>query len=177
MIKKYYIKFCFILLSAICFSNCAGSRIPDLSLKNTLSIFLLKNENGYFFCIPVQYMHDFQIDNFDLKSGKIVTGNYEILLDKEQLNISVFKLDDNEDYNHYYIFIEKHLTNDEYKNIVSEYKKGNVKSRFEIWYDLIIDNEEQPGNGILDDFELFDGIAIDPEFFPQNLDFFKERYY
>jgi len=78
--------------------------------------------------------------------------------------------------NHYYIFIEKHLTDNEKKSIVNEYKKGKVQSRMSIWYDLTIDNEEQNGSGILDTFDLYDGPGIDPAFFPSNLDFFRAKY-
>ena len=46
----------------------------------------------------------------------------------------------------------------------------------EVWYDLTIDNEEQNGSGILDDFELYGGTALEPAFFPPNLNFFKVKY-
>ena len=62
-----------------------------------------------------------------------------------------------EELNQYDIFIEKHLTNDEMSNIVNEYNQGNIQSSLSIWFDLIIDNEEQKGNGMLDDFELISG--------------------
>jgi len=78
--------------------------------------------------------------------------------------------------NHYYIFIEKYLTNNDMKNIVNEYKKGNVTSKLSIWYDLTIDNEEQNGSGILDNFELYNGLALDPDWLPLNLIFFKLKY-
>jgi hypothetical protein len=78
--------------------------------------------------------------------------------------------------NHYYIFIEKYLTDNEMKNIVSEYKKGNVNSMMSIWYDLTIDNEEQNGTGMLDNFELYDGPAIDLAGFFPNLNFFRAKY-
>jgi len=78
--------------------------------------------------------------------------------------------------NHYYIFIEKRLADNEMKNIVNEYKKGKVQSQMSIWYDLTIDNEEQNGSGILDTFDLYDGPGIDPAWFPSNLDFFKAKY-
>ncbi|MDR0495148.1 MAG: hypothetical protein LBG95_05940 [Treponema sp.] len=78
--------------------------------------------------------------------------------------------------NHYYIFIEKYLTDNEMKAIIREYEKGNACSRLEIWYDLTIDNEEQNGSGIMDEFEFYDGFAVNPAWFPQNLNFFKDRY-
>ncbi|MDR2731196.1 MAG: hypothetical protein LBB81_09925 [Treponema sp.] len=78
--------------------------------------------------------------------------------------------------NQYDIFIEKYLTDNEMKKIINEYEKGNVYSKMSVWYDITIDNEEQNGNGMLDDFELYDGPAPDPVWFPPNLDFFKARY-
>jgi len=78
--------------------------------------------------------------------------------------------------NHYYIFIEKYLTYNEMKKIINEYEKGNVNSRFSVWYDITIDNNEQNGSGLLDNFELYDGPALDPVWFPPNLNFFKAKY-
>jgi hypothetical protein len=78
--------------------------------------------------------------------------------------------------NHYYIFIEKYLSNNEMKKIVKKYESGKVYSKFTIWYDLTIDNEEQNGSGLLDDFELYNGPALDPSWFPVNLNFFKAKY-
>jgi hypothetical protein len=201
------------LFAAIIFSNCATTRRYDFSLKNTLSIFLLNNGKDHYFCIPVQYMGDYQIEKFEFNNGEITIGDYEILLKRDEVNISVYlneaaDEDGNSDggfnliyseengkisisemgepltiknkpddkLNHYYIFIEKFLTNDEYKKIINEYEKGNVYSKLSIWYDMSINNEEQNGNGMLDDFELYDGPAIDPAWFPPNLNFFKARY-
>jgi hypothetical protein len=206
------------LFVIIIFSDCATKRQNDFfqynfSLKNTLSIFLLNNEKNYYFCIPVQYIGDYQIQNFEFASGSIQIGNYDILLKRDGINISVYlneaadelgnsngefrlihleengkilvskmseplsiKDEPNLKFNHYYIFIEKFINDDEVKYIINEYKNGNVNSHFSIWYDIIIDNEEQMGNGIIDDFELYDGTAMDPVWFPSNLDFFKARY-
>jgi len=62
------------------------------------------------------------------------------------------------------------------KKISNEYRKGNVYSQMSIWYDLTIDNEEQNGSGMKDDFELYNGLFIDStQFFP-NLDFFRAKY-
>ena len=213
-----------ILLVIFVFQNCATVRNAEtrrtaadkynFSLKNTLSIFMLHSDEGSVFCIPVQYMGDYHIGKFDYNSGYVQIGDYEILLKRDEINISVFlneaaaddgnsdsgfnlvyleekgkitlskmsepltvkpKEDDGK-YNHYYIFIEKFLKNDEVKKINSEYEKGNVYSRLSIEYDLIIDNEPQDGNGMMDDFELYDGIAADSAWFPPNLNFFKARY-
>jgi hypothetical protein len=181
-------------------------------LKDTLAIFLLNNEKGRYFCIPVQYMGNYQISRFKFEKGNIQIDDYDIPLKRNEINISVyfhetanedgnaaegFKLIYQEkngkvltskmaglpaakkpDYmmNHYYIFIEKYLSKSEMKKIVDKYESGKVHSKFSIWYDLTIDNEEQNGSGLLDDFELYNGLAIDPAWFPVNLNFFKAKY-
>jgi len=86
-------------------------------------------------------------------------------------------LKNDENFIHYYIFIEKYLKNNNTEKINIEYNNGNVRSRFEVWYDLIIDNEQQNGNGIMDNFELYNGLAIDPQQFPPNLNFFRVKYF
>jgi len=201
------------LFATIIFSNCASARHYDFSLKNTLAIFLLNNGKGHYFCIPVQYVGDYQIENFEFTGGDITIGDYEILLKRDEINIYVYlneaadiegnsdgefnliyseengrisiskmgepltiKHGSDEKMNHYYIFIEKYLNNDEIKKMINEYEKGNVYSKLSIWYDMSINNEEQNGNGMLDDFELYNGPAIDHAWFPPNLDFFKARY-
>jgi len=201
------------LFTAIILSNCTNTRQYDFSLKNTLSIFLLNNGEDHYFCIPVQYMGDYQITRFEFDNGNVLIGDYEILLKRDGINISVYlneaadmdgnsddefnlvyleesgeiliskmgeplaiKHESDENINHYYIFIEKYLTDNEMKNITNEYERGNVYSRLSIWYDMTIDSEEQNGNGMLDDFELYDGSSVDPAWFPPNLNFFKTRY-
>jgi len=215
---KNYSLFIMSLFAAIAFLSCATTRQNNFSkynftLNNTLSIFLINNENNYYFCIPVQYVGEYQISRFEYDNGDILIGDYDIPLKRDELNISVY-LNEAEDedgntagefyiiyqerngivsinkmaeplaekkdpdflMNHYYIFIEKRLTDNEMKNIVNEYKKRKVHSQMSIWYDLTIDNEEQNGSGILDTFDLFDGPGIDPALFPSNLDFFKAKY-
>jgi len=219
MKSKINVYLCIIgLFTVITLSNCVKTSQNDFSkynfsLKDTLSIFLVNNEKGYSFCIPVQYTGDYQISRFEFNNGDILIGNYDILLNRDEINISVYlnetadedgsKVDgfsliyfeengkasvskmaeplavknkSDDMVNHYYIFIEKYLTNNEMKNIVNEYKKGNVNSKLSIWYDLTIDNEEQNGSGILDDFELYNGLALAPSWFPSNLNFFKLKY-
>ena len=100
----------------------------------------------------------------------------EIILSKMNEPLSGKQTEDTEQYNHYYIFIEKYLDGNDLATINREYVKGNSNGRFEIWYDLITDNEPQNGNGIMDNFELYDGMAIDPQWFPPNLNFFKAQY-
>ena len=206
------------LLAVITFSNCAKTRQNNsskynLSLKDTVSIFLLNNEKGYYFCIPVQYMGDYQITSFEFDNGNILIGDYDILLKRNEVNISVYvneaadedgsivegfnliyleenggvlvskmaeplaiKNESDSLMNHYYIFIEKYLTDNEMKNIINEYEKGNVNSQMSIWYDLTIDNQEQNGGGMMDNFELYDGLALDPVRFFPNLNFFRVKY-
>jgi len=206
------------LLAAIILSSCATTRPNDfsrynLSLKNTLSIFLLNNEKDYYFCIPIQYVGEYQIARFKFNNGNILIDDYDILLKRDEINIAVY-LNETADedggsvegfnliyleengkvsvskmaeplakknkpgymMNHYYIFIEKHLTDNEMQNIINKYEKGKVYSKMSVWYDITVDNEEQNDTGILDDFELYDGLALDPALFPSNLDFFKAKY-
>jgi len=219
------------LLAAITLLNCATTRPNDfsrynLSLKNTLSIFLLNNERDSYFCIPIQYVGDYQIARFKFNKGNILIDDYDILLKRNEINIAVYLNEtadedgglvegfnliyqekngkvslskmaeplakkNNPGYmmNHYYIFIEKHLTDNEIKNIIDKYKKGKVYSKMSVWYDITVDNEEQNDTGMLDDFELYAGLALDPQpspqgegspldpaLFPANLDFFKVKY-
>ncbi len=217
--RKINVYLCIIgLFTVISLSNCAKTRQNDFSkynfsLKDTLSIFLVNNEKGYYFCMPIQYSGDYQISRFEFANGNILIGDYDILLNRDEINISIYlnetadedgskiegfnliyleengkvsiskmaeplavKNESDDMINHYYIFIEKYLTDNDMKNIINEYKKRNVYSKLSIWYDLTIDNEEQNGSGILDDFELYNGLAFDPEWFPSNLNFFKLKY-
>ena len=157
-------------------------------------------------------MGDYQISRFEFDNGNVLIGDYDILLKRDKINISVYlnpaadedgggiegfnliyqenngkvsvsKMAEplapknNPDYlNHYYIFIEKYLTNNEMKNIVGEYKKGNVNSTMSIWYDLTIDGEEQNDSGMLDSFELYDGPSMDFAAVFPNLNFFRAKY-
>ena len=57
-------------------------------------------------------------------------------------------------FNQYCFFILKYLSINEMEKINDEYQKGNVKSQLNFWFDLIIDNEPQNGNGFFDEFEL-----------------------
>jgi len=216
--KKKISLFIIGLYAAIIFSTCATTRQNDfsrynLSLKDTLSIFLLNNEKGRFFCIPVQYMGDYQIARFKFDHGNIQIDDYEISLKRNDINISVYLNETANDdgnavegfnliyqekngkvltskmaeplsaknkagnmMNHYYIFIERYLTNNEMKKIINKYENGKVHSKYSIWYDFTIDNEEQNGSGLLDNFELFNGPVLDPAWFPVNLNFFKVKY-
>ena len=207
----------------IVLSNCATTRQNDFSgnnfsqysfsLKNTLSIFLLNDEKGFYFCIPVQYVGGYQIASFEFDNGNILIGDYNILLKRNEVNISVYlnetadengntvgefsliylekngrsllsKMDEplaikNEpDYvmNQYNIFIEKYLTDIEMKNIINEYEKGNVYSKLSIWYDITIDNEEQNGSGMLDDFELYSGSVNEYVWLLPHFEFFRTKY-
>jgi hypothetical protein len=215
---KNKIFLCYIaLFAAITLSNCATTRQNDfsrynLSLKDTLAIFLLNNEKDRYFCIPVQYMGDYQISRFKFEKGNIQLDDYDIPLKRNEINISIYLNETaNEDgnevegfnliylekngkvltskmaepppakkselmMNHYYIFIERFLSNNEMKRIIEKYESGKVSSKFSIWYDLTIDNEEQNGSGLLDNFELYDGLALEPTGFPVNLNFFKAKY-
>jgi hypothetical protein len=173
----------------------------------------LNNEKGYYFCIPVQYIGDYQIGGFKFDNGNIKIGDYDILLKREKINISVylnetanedgntigeFKLiylekngkvlvskmaeplaiKNEPDYmmNQYDIYIEKYLTDNEMKNIIDEYEKGNIFSNLSIWYDITIDNEKQNGSGMLDDFELNSGQIIEYVWLLPHFNFFRTKY-
>ena len=214
-------KICLLILglfAAAVFSNCATARQKDFSqysfsAKNTLSIFLLNNDKGYYFVIPVQYIGDYQIAGFEFDNGNILIGDYDILLKRDEINISVYlneTADENgntsgefnliyqeengrvlaskmaeplaikktPDYmmNQYDIYIEKYLTDDDMKNIINEYEKRNVYSKLSIWYDITIDNEEQNGSGILDDFELHSGPVNEYLWLLPHFEFFRAKY-
>jgi hypothetical protein len=186
----------------------------DFSLNNTLAIFLLHNEKGYYFCLPIQYMGDYQINDFVFANGYIMIGDYEVPLKREGIKISIYinesadsegssvegfnlihseengnisistmseplavNHESDEKYNHYYIFVEKYLLNDDMKGIIRQFGGNKIFSKFAINFDITIDNELQAGSGLLDDFELYNGLAIDPAYFPVNLNFFKARYF
>ena len=78
--------------------------------------------------------------------------------------------------NQYNIFIEKYLTDNEMKNITNEYERGNVYSNFSIWYDITIDNEEQNGSGMLDDFELYSGPVNEYIWLLPHFELFRAKY-
>ena len=89
-------------------------------------------------------------------------GLFELIFLEENNNVLVSKMDDilpsiyesDNNINEYKIFIERIISNEEIKKIFNEHKRGNVYSQFEVWYDITIDNEYQPGSGVLDDFEI-----------------------
>jgi hypothetical protein len=77
--------------------------------------------------------------------------------------------------NQYCIIVDKLIKNSEMKKIIKEYEKGNTHSSFYLEYTVTIDNEELDRCGILDDFELRDGIALETAWFPANLEFFRAK--
>jgi hypothetical protein len=180
--KRFSLSPLLFVFAAITLSSCAAARGNDFSqynfsLKDTLAIFLLNNEKDYYFCIPIQYTGDYQVSGFEFDNGNILIGDYDILLKRDEVKISVYLNEEaDEGLMNHYIFIEKNLTDDEMKNIINEYEKRRVYSRMSVWYDITIDNEKQNGSGMLDDFELYNGLALDSALFPENLNFFKAKY-
>jgi hypothetical protein len=144
---------------------------------------LLNDGKDYYFCIPIQYIGDYQIENFEFKNGFILIGDHKILLNRDDAGVEVFeKVPSDESgntngddliFNQYNIFIERHLKNSEMKNITDEYEKGNTASKFYLEYTITIDNE-QIECGYSDDFELYDG-PLQYNGFPPNLDFFRSK--
>jgi hypothetical protein len=168
--------------------TCTATRSYNFSLKNTLSIFLLNDGKDYYFSIPIQYIGDYQIENFEFKNGFILIGGYEILLNRDNVNIDAFEKvpsDENGNtngpdllFNQYNIILEKHLENSELEKITGEYEKGNTGSKFFLEYTITIDNE-QGEYSYSDDFELYNGPVQDTQTFgsefPPNLEFFRGK--
>jgi hypothetical protein len=138
--------------------------------------------------------YDMQLDRDELKitvylnetadlDGSLVDG-FKLIYEEEYGRIMLSKMGDHlslsteivEKYRHYYIFIEKSINGNDIKNMAAEYENGNAYSRFGIEYDITIDGEIQRGSGLLDDFELYNGPAIDHVWFPPNLNYFKTKY-
>jgi hypothetical protein len=166
------------------FINCAATptRQYNFSLKNTLSIFLLNDKNNYSFAIPIQYIGDYQLENFEFNKGYILIGDYKILITGDDINIDVFVYETSDEYgnigesynlNQYNIFIEYPLKNNEMYNIIDEYEKGNTHSQFYLEYNITIDQEQMEGCGYTDDFEFYNGPVEETILFPPNLEFFR----
>jgi hypothetical protein len=77
--------------------------------------------------------------------------------------------------NMYCIIVDKLIKKSEMKKITGEYEKGNTRSSFYLEYTVTIDNEELDKCGILDDFDLRDGIVMETAWFPPNLDFYRAK--
>ena len=211
------------LIAIIIISGCASAHTSpqnqsrsnqrgyNFTLNNTVAVYMVNDsKNNQFFCVPIQYAFEYQIQSFELTESFILIGDYKIDINRNNSNIYIY-LDEKSDalgvfdsvdfnviyieeegiihlsdmnkplpaklsediINHYYIFIERHLTENEMNAIINEYKKGNVSSGFEIWYDIVIDNESQSGSGMMDTFEL---SVYDPTYGIPNLRFFKMMY-
>jgi hypothetical protein len=170
------------LFAATVFSNCATVGNYDFSLRNTLAIFLQNDGNDYYFGIPIQYPSDYHVEGFKFDNGYIIIGNYEIILNRDDISIDTFEDEYTEEYddvqNQYCIIIERILSNSEMKKIINEYKKGNTYCKFYVEFTITIDNEQMPGYGILDDFELYNGPEpsyLESVGLPSNLEFYRAR--
>jgi len=90
MERKNSLYLCVIgIFTALIFSNCENAKKYDFMCQNTMSIDILNNGKNYYFSIPVQYIGDYQIENFDFKNGYVLIGDYKILLEKENVKINV----------------------------------------------------------------------------------------
>jgi hypothetical protein len=78
------------LIVTILLLNCVAARNYNFSLKNTLSIFLLNDGKDYFFSIPIQYIGDYNLEDFEFNSGYIVIGDYEMVLGRDDISLDIF---------------------------------------------------------------------------------------
>jgi hypothetical protein len=78
------------LFLAVSFSNCAASPQNTYSLKNTLAIFLLNDGKNYFFSLPVMYVGDYHINNFEFDNGYILIGDYKLPLNRNDITIDAY---------------------------------------------------------------------------------------
>jgi hypothetical protein len=164
--------------------NCTTQNDYHFSLKNTLSIFLLNNDNSYYFAIPIQYIGDYHVENFEFDNGYILLGDYKITLKRDDLSIDVFINESSDEYgntnglgnlNQYNIFLKYIFKNNDMDNIINEYKKGNTHSQFYLGYAITIDNERMTGCGYTDDFELSNDPVEDYHWLPPNLALFRSK--
>jgi hypothetical protein len=104
------------LFITIFFLNCTTTQHYNFSLKNTLSIFLLNDGKDYYFSIPVQYIGDYQIENFEFNNGFILIGGYKILLNRNDMGIDVFVNTSSDEYGN----------TDGLHNVVYSQKNGRI---------------------------------------------------
>jgi hypothetical protein len=78
------------LLVTACLLGCTTTSHYNLSLKNTLSIFMFNDGKDHHFAIPVQYIGDYQIQSFEFDNGFIQTGDYKMPLVRNDISIDVF---------------------------------------------------------------------------------------
>jgi hypothetical protein len=88
------------LFTAVFFLNCTSLSRYNLTLKNTLSVFLIEEGTDQFFSIPIQYIGDYQIESFEFNNGFINIGDYKILLEKDELEIDVYVNESSDEYGH-----------------------------------------------------------------------------
>jgi len=159
------------IFAALIFSHCENARKYDFICQNTMSIDISNNGKNYYFSIPVQYIGDYQIEAFDFINGYILIGDYKILLEKENVKITILLNNQSDvyentgnDLNQYNINIERTLSHDEIENIINEYKnlnntnykyrKGNTNSKINIEYKLTTDKDGEFETGMFDYFEF-----------------------
>jgi len=117
--------------------------------------------------------------------GSLTTG-FDLVFAKERGDVSVSRMSEplaarqaesDGNHIHYYVFIERFLEAHELEGIKSEYARGNMHSRYEVWFNLVIDGEPQLGSGVADGFTLYKGPASEAVFLFPNLNFFRARYF
>jgi len=70
---------------------CACKPTPqyDFICQNTMSISILYNGKNHYFCIPVQYVGDYQIESFNFLNGYVLIGDYKIPLERKNIKINI----------------------------------------------------------------------------------------
>jgi hypothetical protein len=129
MKRKNNVYLCIIgLFIAIIFINCKNNQKYEFICQNTLSIFLLNNGTDYYFSIPIQYIGDYKIGNFEYDNGYVLIGDYKILLKKDNIKISVYYNEDSDDIQSIVDYLNKGNNID----FIAEYFKVNTYGSFKL---------------------------------------------
>jgi len=128
--KRKSYSFFLIILIAIVFSDCANTQKYEFACQNTVSIFLLDNGKDYYFSIPIQYIGDYQINNFEFVNGHVLIGDYKIILQRDAITISVYYNEDSDDIQ----TMVDYLNNGNDIDSISDYFKIDAYGSFTLIY-------------------------------------------
>jgi hypothetical protein len=139
-----------VLYISFSFVSCATTRHFNISLRNTLSIFLLNDKKGPFFAIPVQYIGDYHIENFEFDGGYISVGDYKILLKRDNINIDAFVNESsdesgNTDGIHAMVYSERNgqiLTSKMHEPLTLNQEHDNLLNQYNIFIEYPLKNNE-----------------------------------